>query len=511
MTPSRIPVRSTLAALMAGMLLAGAAHAQKAGGTLMIGPEAEFNGFNVGLNRAINTNTLLPMREVMEQLFVLDDKGQPIPELATSFQLAEDMQSAIIELNKNVTFHDGTPFNADAVIAHYTWLFNLKNGVNLSSIDRIASLEKVDEHTVKMLFKGPWATALSSIAMPGATSLIGSPTAIQKDPDGFHRKPVGTGPFVFKEWRSGDRVVLEKNPNYWQQGLPYLDQVIYKIIPDGNTRIKSLRSGELDITWVSTPQHVVEAQKDAKLVVNANDFGVAHVYNLNHSKPPFDDVRVRAAMIHAFNAPAVAQSYYLGTATPVDSVFPKSSPWYCPNLKDWRTYDLEKARALVKEVGKPIEFKITTISTPEWRRMAGIIQHMAKEAGMTAEIELVDQTENLRRGFSGDFQMNIWRFNPNGAEPGPTLQFYFGAVGNAQPFSRHDPSKVNGIIQSVLTEKDLEKRKEKYCEVNQIVSDEAMWLYGHHTPLFNVAHPHVKGVPADPLNGIRVKTVWLDK
>src|SRR5690606_3500920 len=89
MTPSRIPVRSTLAALMAGMLLAaGAAHAQKAGGTLMIGPDAEFNGFNVGLNRAINTNTLLPMREVMEQLFVLDDKGQPVPELATSFTLA---------------------------------------------------------------------------------------------------------------------------------------------------------------------------------------------------------------------------------------------------------------------------------------------------------------------------------------------------------------------------------------------------------------------------------------
>lgn len=511
MTPARFLLRSSVAALLTGVLMAGAAHAQKAGGTLTIGPEAEFNGFNVGLNRAINTNTLLPMREVMEQLFVLDEKSQPVPELATSFTLADDMQSAVIELRKNVRFHDGTPFNADAVIAHYNWLFNLKNGVNLASIDRLASLEKVDEHTVKMIFKGPWATALSSIAMPGATSLIGSPTAIQKDPDGFHRKPVGTGPFIFKEWRSGDRVVLEKNPDYWQEGLPYLDQVIYKIIPDGNTRFKSLRSGELDITWVSTPQHVVEAQKDPKLVVNANDFGVAHVYNLNHSKPPFDDVRVRAAMIHAFNAQAVAQSYYLGTATPVDSVFPKSSPWYCPNLKNWRTYDLEKAKALVKEVGKPIEFKITTISTPEWRRMAGIIQHMAKEAGMTAEIELVDQTENLRRGFSGDFQMNIWRFNPNGAEPGPTLQFYFGAVGNAQPFSRHDPTKVNGIIESVLTEKDLEKRKEKYCEVNQIVSDEAMWLYGHHTPLFNVAHPYVKGVPADPLNGIRVKSVWLDK
>src|SRR5690606_38084976 len=121
---------------------------------------------NVGLNRAINTNTLLPMREVMEQLFVQDAQGKPVPELATSFTLADDMQSATIKLRENVSFHDGTPFNADAVVTHYDWLFSLKNGISLASINRIASLEKVDDHTVKMTFKGPWATVLSSISAP---------------------------------------------------------------------------------------------------------------------------------------------------------------------------------------------------------------------------------------------------------------------------------------------------------------------------------------------------------
>lgn len=511
MTFAHSPLRLSLAAVLAGMMVAGAAQAQKAGGTLIIGPEGEFNGFNVGLNRAINTNTIMPMREVLEQLFVQDENGTPVPELALSFDLADDMQSAVIKLREGVKFHDGTVFDADAVIAHYNWIFSLTNGVNIASIDRIDSLEKIDDHTVKMTFKGPWATALSSISAPSAIALIGSPTAIKNDPDSFHRKPVGTGPFVFQEWRSGDRAILKKNADYWQEGRPYLDEVIYKIIPDGNTRFQSLRSGEVDIAWVSTPQHIVEAQKDANMVVNTNNFGVAHVYNFNHSKPPFDDIRVRSAMIHAFNAPVIAQSYYLGTATPVDSVYPKGSPWYCADLKDWKSYDLEKARALVKEVGKPINFKITTISTPEWRRMAGIIQHMAKEAGMNAEVELVDQTENLRRGFSGDFQMNIWRFNGNGSEPGPTLKFNFGAAGKSLPFSRHDPSQVNEIVDSVLTERDLEKRKEKYCEVSQLLSDQALWLYGHHTPLFNVAKPYVKGVKADPFNSIRAKDIWLDK
>lgn len=488
----------------------GSALAQKYGGTLVIGPEAEFNGFNVAISRTLNTNSLLPAREVMEMLFALDENGLPEPELATGFELAPDLRSATITLREGVLFHDGTPFNADAVVWHYNRLLNLNNGTSLTSIEHLESAEKVDDYTVKMLFKQPWAAAQSALAGPSITALIGSPTAIEKDPEGFHRKPVGTGPFVFKEWRSGDRVILEKNPDYWRPGLPYLDQVVYRIMPDGNTRYQSLRSGGVDIAWLSTPQHVVEARKDPGLIVYSQGAGTAHTYNFNNEKPPFDDPRVRAAMVHAFNAPVLAKSYYLETATVPTAVYPEDSRWHCPDVS-WKGYDLEKAKALVQEVGEPISFTITTISTPEWRRMSGIIQQMAKEAGMDAKIELVDQTENLRRGLAGDFQMNIWRFNPNGSEPATGLSFYFGSSRNTKSASRNDPAKIDAILQASQSEPDLAKRTQMYCDVNQIVSDDSIMLFGHHTPLFSVAKPYVKGVRKDPLNGIRTAWIWLDK
>ncbi len=500
----------TAAAGLAALGASGAALAQKSGGTLVIGPEAEFNGFNVAISRTLNTNSLLPAREVMEALFSIDENGQPEPELALSFDMAPDLRSAIIKLRQGVKFHDGTPFNADVVVWHYNRILNLKNGTSITSIEHLDSIEKVDEYTVKANFKLPWAAAHSSMASPGITALIGSPTALEKDPEGFHRKPIGTGPFILKEWRSGDRVILEKNPNYWQAGLPYLDQVVYRIMPDGNTRYQSLRAGEVDIAWLSMPQQVVEAKKDAGLVVYAQGAGTSHAYNFNNEKPPFDDARVRAAMIHAFNAPVLAKSYYLDTATATKAVFPEDSPWFCPNL-DWRGYDLEKAKSLVKEVGKPISFTITTISTPEWRRMSGIIQQMAKEAGMDAKIELVDQTENLRRGLTGDFQMNIWRVNPNGAEPSTTLSFSFGSSRGTKSASRNDPTKIDAILQASQAEPNLAKRIQMYCDVNQLISNDAVMLMGHHTPLYSVAKPYVKGVRKDSLNGIRTARIWLDK
>ncbi|OKO71790.1 hypothetical protein AC630_32030, partial [Bradyrhizobium sp. AS23.2] len=176
--------------------------AAKRGGTLTIASEAEFSGFNHTRARIFNQNTSGPALAVMETLFAYEGK-EIVPRLATDFTEAPDHLSATVKLREGVKFHDGTPFNADAVVFHYERLMAKDSGVNTSMLSPVKAVEKVDEYTVRFSLKEPWPALQSALALEALTNFIGSPTALKQDPDGFHRQPVGTGPFVFKSWQAG--------------------------------------------------------------------------------------------------------------------------------------------------------------------------------------------------------------------------------------------------------------------------------------------------------------------
>ena len=180
----------------------------------------------------------------------------------------------------------------------------------------------------------------SALALEGLTNFIGSPTAL-KDGEAFHRHPVGTGPFVFKEWRAGDRLVVERNPDYWDKKLPLLDRVIYRVMPDANTRYASIKSGEVDIGRMDVAEHVVAAKKEPSLKVYTYEGSGAFSWNFNNSKPPFNDKRVRQAVVHAFNAKAMSTPCTRAPPRPPPTCSPASNGM--PKL-NWRSYDIPKAR-----------------------------------------------------------------------------------------------------------------------------------------------------------------------
>ncbi len=493
-------------ALVAATLAAAPAVAQKRGGTLTVASEAEFSGFNHAKAKIFNQNTLMPAIAVMEGLFAYEDK-KIVPRLALSLSEAADRMSATVKLRPNVKFHDGTPFNADAVVAHYTWLLAPETGVNVSALAPIRGVEKIDDLTVRIDLHHPWAALRSALAADNLVNLIGQPSALKADPEGFHRKPIGTGPFVFKEWRSGDRIVIERNPNYWDSKLPHLDRVVWRVIPDGNTRYQSVKSGEVDITSLPAANHTLDAKKEKTLVLHQATGGGAISWNFNNSKPPFDDARVRQAVVHAFNAQAMVDTYFLGTTVATKGLVDPSSEWHCSSL-NWRSYDLPRARALVAQVGKPIKFELVTTNNPAGRRMGGMLQQFVKDAGMEAEIKLVEQSQNVRIGITGEYQMDIWRYNDSGADPDLTLSYYFGGK---QPVSRHDTSKTNAILDKARQEPDFKKRKELYCQLQQLIADEAYQLIPVHLTYSVAAQTFVKGLPPVQNSLIRVRAVWLDK
>ncbi|MCT8177962.1 ABC transporter substrate-binding protein [Variovorax sp. CY25R-8] len=496
------------AGLLGTALLVPCAHAQKKGGTLTLGMEAEFSGFNAAKAKIFNQNTSAPASSVMETLFVFEGK-QIVPRLGLSFAEAPDRLSATVKLRPKVRFHDGTPFDADAVVAHYAWLMAPESGINLSIIAPVKTVEKVDDLTVRFVLKQPWSALQSALASENLVNFFGSPAALKADPEGFHRKPVGTGPFVFKEWQAGDRIVMERNPDYWDPKLPYLDRLVYRVLPDGNTRYQSIKSGQVDIGRMDTANHVLDAKKDPQLKVHEYQGSGAISWNFNASKEPFNDQRVRAAVVHAFNSKAMLDTFFLGTTVATTDLLGSNSEWHCPNL-NWRGYDLAKARALVASVGKPIKFQLVSTNTPAGRRQAGMVQQFVKEAGMEAEIRLVEQSQNVRVGLSGDYQMDVWRFSDIVGEPDVALAYYFGGE-NGAPVSRHDTAKVDAILAKARAETDKGKRKAMYCEVAQIVSDEAFQLIPIRVTYYAVASPKVRDVPPMLNSVIRTRAIWLDR
>ncbi len=506
----RSTLAPTLSALAVSALLAGGtgvAHAQKRGGTLTLGTEAEFSGFNHIKAKIFNQNTTAPASSVMETLFAYE--GETIvPRLALELTEAPDRLSATVTLRRGVKFHDGTPFNADAVVFHYMRLMAKESGVNMSMFASVKAVEKVDDHTVRFVLSQPWTALRSALALEGLSNFIGSPTAL-KDGDAFHRHPVGTGPFVFKEWRAGDRVVMERNPDYWDKKLPLLDRLVYRVLPDGNTRYQSIKSGEVDIGRMDVAEHVLAAKKEPELKVHSYEGSGAFMWNFNNSKPPFDDKRVRAAVVHAFNAPAMIDTMYQGTTTPTKDLLGPASAWHCPNL-NWRGYDLAKAKALVKEVGKPIQFELVTTNTPAGRRQGAMVQQFVQSAGMQMKLRLVEQSQNVRVGIGGDYEMDVWRFSDIGGDPDMVLSYYFSGKSKA-PVSRHETAAVDAILDKARAETDQKKRHAMYCDVAQLVSDEAFVLIPIRTTYFAIARPEVKGLPPMQNSVIRTRAMWLDR
>lgn len=501
--------RPVLAALLAAALFAGAglAHAQKRGGTLTIGTEAEFSGFDHIKAKIFNQNTTAPASSVMETLFVHEGE-RIVPRLGLDLIESADRLSATVPLRRGVKFHDGTPFNADAVVFHYQRLMAPESGVNMAVYTPIKAVEKVDDHTVRFVLRHPWTALRSALALEGLGNFIGSPAAL-KDGEAFHRRPVGTGPFVFKEWRAGDRIVMERNPDYWDKNLPHLDRVVYRVLPDGNTRYQSIKSGEVDIGRMDVAEHVLAARKEPSLKVHSYEGSGAFMWNFNNSRPPFDDKRVRAAVVHAFNAPAMIETMYQGTTTPTRDLLGAASPWYCPDL-NWRGYDLQKAKALVKEVGQPIEFELVTVNTPAGRRQGAMLQQFMQQADIRMKLRLVEQSQNVRVGLSGEYQMDVWRFSDYGGDPDMVLSYYFSGKSKA-PVSRHETARVDELLDRARVESDQKTRHKLYCQVAQLVSDEAFVLLPIRTTYFAIATPALKDLPPMLNSLIRTRALWLDR
>ncbi|MBV8186488.1 MAG: ABC transporter substrate-binding protein [Alphaproteobacteria bacterium] len=486
------------------------AAAQKQGGTLTVGLELDIPGFDPLKVGVFDTAANIAAALIFETLTGLDDDGKPFPKLALSWSSSEDYKTWTFKLRPDVKFSDGSPFNAQAVAWNYARQKDPKNNCRCAFyVANIVSVEAKDDLTVVYHMTDPAVSLPAQLARPSQNSSMQSPTAIQAKGDDYNRNPVGTGPFVVKSWTAGDRMVLERNPNYWDKGRPYLDRVVLRPLPDSQSRFASLKSGETDLVWADEfeADNIMRAKKDPALQVLSYAGSGAAVNAINTKVPPLDDIRVRQALVMAIDRKKLSQALTNGLARPASNPYGDGS-WVKCKDDGALPEDPKKAAELIKEYGKPVSFKMLFTATPRGRANGQLLQQFWKNIGANMEIEQVDQATFPPRAFQRKFDIIGWRIVDF---PDPDVQMYANFhTGSPVALANYSDPELDKLLEHARVTPDQATRIEDYCAISRIINHQAIWFWTFQNTYYAVAKAKVKGVPKMYGGAIDVSGAWLE-
>jgi peptide/nickel transport system substrate-binding protein len=462
-------------------------------------------------------------RRVVETLVAFaEDSTQVVPGLAESWTISPDGLLYTFKLRKGIQFHDGTPFDAEAVKfsierqivpdhpQHKLGKYPFANYF----FGNVKAIEVMDPSTVRFALKEPRASFLT-IMTAGAASVV-SPTAAKKLGVDYASNPVGTGPFRYASWERGQRVVLEKNPGYWRHPVR-IDRVIYRPIVEDQARLTELLTGSLDLIVGVPPDFVGQLENHPKVTL-ARQVG-AHVWYLafNNQKKPFDDKRVRQALNYAVNKEAIARDVLKGTgAVSKGPVLPNT--WGDePGLKPF-PYDPERAKKLLAEAGHPNGFS-TTLWVPESGSgmqspvaMSTVIQSNLKAVGVNVALQTMEWGTFLAKLRTKEQEMFALSWMA-GAED-PDLVLY--PLLHSSQWTPTGPNRAlyknarfDELLQQARLTTDQSRRAQLYREAQRILHDDPPWIFIDHEVQTAAHAKRVQGFKLHPSFDLRVETISL--
>jgi 4-phytase/acid phosphatase/peptide/nickel transport system substrate-binding protein len=499
-----------LVAAFGTALFATPGSAQKQGGSITVGLELDIPGFDPLKVGVFDTSAEIAASALFDTLTSLDDKGEVQPKLALSWTHSDDYKTWTFKLRPGVKFQDGTPFNAQAVKENFDRQKDPANKCRCAFyIAFIHDVQAPDELTIVYNLNDPSVNLPAIITVQGANFVVQSPTAWKTKGDDYNRNPVGTGPFILKSWTAGDRMVLEKNPDYWNKGHPYLDRIVLKPLPDSQSRFASLQSGEAEIIWddESDADNIQKAQKDPKMTVHTYKGSGAAVDAFNTKVAPFDDVRVRRALVMAIDRKKLSQVTTNGLARPATNPYGDGS-WVKCKDDGALPFDVEKAKVLIKEYGKPVEFKMLVTATPRGRAFGQVLQQFWKNVGANMELEQIDQASFPPRAFMRQFQLIGWRIIDLAD---PDVQMYANFhTGSPVALANYSNPELDRLLEHARTTGDVAKRTEDYCAISRLINQEAIWFWTFQNTYYAISSARLKGLPKIYSGVIDVSNAWME-
>ncbi|GGS49700.1 hypothetical protein GCM10010156_05490 [Planobispora rosea] len=468
------------------------------GGRLVYALSADANGFNPVTDQFASQSYSMT-GTIIEALVSIDAQGNWKPMLAESLTPNTDANEWTIKVRSGITFSNGEPLNAEVVKANLD--AQKASPLNTAVFAPVKSIEVTDPMTVKVALNNPWVAFPYYLA-----AQIGMivPKSSLADPKAASRTPVGTGAFVFKEYVPGSRFVATRNPNYWRKGLPYLDEIEFRILPDSQTRAQTLEAGGVDAMGTTRDEDIVKfgGLKDAYTVGRATGMAVPeYMFMLNTAVAPLDDLRVRRALAHGTDRRTVISTLRGGLTKEADSPWSKDSKWYAPG-GNYPAYDPARATELIKQVEAekgPVTFEI--ISPPDPNTMQGIelAQDMWRKIGVEMTIKQVDQADLINRAVTGDYQATVWvQFS----SPDPDGEYIWMHQNYAQPvgavslnFTRLKDAELSNALDTGRSNPQEDVRKKAYATVQQRLRELVPYVFIDHLDTGAViAKTKVKGI-----------------
>lgn len=515
-------LKSSLLSVAAGLLAAGMhvssvvgqENAPTPGGTLTAALNLTFKTLDPVFGDADITDRLA-LNQIFEPLFRITADGEYQPVLAKSYQFNADNTELRIVLREGIRFHDGTPFNAEAVAFNLTRLNSASGAMRTGTVNWMKSVEVVGENEVLIRLKQPSGYALSSLASEG--TLIGSPTAIEKYGEDFGRNPVGTGPFTFVEWVGAERLVLKKNPDYWQKDdagrpLPYLDNVTIRSITNYATSILELESGGVQLLNSVNPQDFARIKDHPDLELFEGPQVMSQHAVLAVDKPPFDDKRLRQAIAYGVDNKTLAQAIAGEYGLVYPTYMPPADWAFDGSLQGYR-YQPDKARELLKEAGYDdgLSFEMLVIQREPDVTAAQIMQQMLKTVDVNMTVTVLERQAFIGRVITeGSYQAGMLAGQYPRLDPHDTFGRSFSADDGGN-WSRH---KNEDFVQLLLKARDTVNREERfklYQEIARIALDESYMLFFYSRPAFQAVNRSVHDVEVDNGGAWVLTRTWVDK
>jgi peptide/nickel transport system substrate-binding protein len=512
-----------------------AAGEPRPGGEITVGLESESAGWLPSKDSQSQAG-LQVMFAIHDALMAYDESGAVQPYLAESLEPNADLTEYTLTLRPGVVFHDGEPLDAQAIKTIFDDYLKAPDSRTAGSLTDITAFEVTGELTGVYQLAGPNA------AFPDLlTGIIGMPfspkAASEMGPD-YSANPVGTGPFRFVSWQRDGELVVEKNPDYWQEGKPYLDRIRFRPLPDEESRVASLLAGEVDVMHTVRQAQAVEEADEVQALIDIG--GQSAITYYNTARPPTDDLRVRQALVHAVDQAELISVQGLENITyPTFQPVPADSQWATDAAEEaYPAHDPEAAEALLQEYiddpdrsdgkapGEPLEISlVVTAGVASLNDLAQLYQESWEAVGFEVSLDLVDQPTLINKAvgsapdFAGDYVATLFRIGTDNDPDILRTTFYDAAA--AANISNWANAEASELFDEARVEPDVERRAELYGRIWELLATEVPLSYHGGLATAVGAQPDVRGIPdwtlpdgtlgeGHPGSVVHFVEVWLD-
>lgn len=476
--------------------------------TLVVGVSSDIHTLDPGVSSDnYDWRQIYPCYDRLVKYKVVDGKGstEVEPQAAESWTVSEDGTLWTFKIRQGITFDDGRPLDAAAVLFSFDRTLKIAKGP-ADNIGAIKSMRVMDPYTLEVTLKNAYGPFLQTLATDGASII--NPKVMQHEKDGdlaqawLAENTDGSGPFKIVEWSRGQQAVLDAKPGYWG-GAPALKKVIIRFMTESADRRMALERGDIDIAENILIDQIPALEKNPEIVVERHPSQLVEYVYINNQKTPLDDPRVRQALSYAVDYQGIIDYVLQGNGVQMRGPVPQGMWGHKPDLFQ-HSKDAAKAKALLKDAGLDSGLDLTLIYSerrPSWEQIATILQSNFADIGVNLKLELMSNPTLRDRMDKGDFELCLGAWSPDFADPFMFMNFWFDSKLGGLPGNRsfYQNDQVDTLIRKAAGIADQEERTALYHEAQEIIMEEAPYIFLYQVQTIVPRRKNVKGYVFNPM------------